>query len=236
MNHCNRTRYLIVLSLAAASVSPAVAQERWRDLVVTAEYRCSVYDRDDYRYPPTVEQNIVTAMGGRIYSPYTATHFASTHDTDIEHIVALSEAHDSGACAWDGIRRRAFARDLDNLTLASPAVNRNIKRAKDAAEWLPANNRCWYANRVAEVKHKYALTVDPAEAAALKTVLSACPDVAMVVTDTPARVATPTRAGACGPFKNCTALRHTHPNGVPRGHCAYRASMDRDRDGWACER
>ena len=41
---------------------------------------------------------------------------------------------------------------------------------------------------------------------------------------------------ACGPYRNCTALRRDHPNGVRRGHCAYQRRMDRDNDGWACER
>ena len=39
----------------------------------------------------------------------------------------------------------------------------------------------------------------------------------------------------CGPYKNCTELRKDHPEGVPKDHCAYKASMDRDKDGWACE-
>ena len=40
----------------------------------------------------------------------------------------------------------------------------------------------------------------------------------------------------CGPYKNCTELRKDHPEGVPKGHCAYKASLDRDKDDWACER
>ena len=40
----------------------------------------------------------------------------------------------------------------------------------------------------------------------------------------------------CGPYRNCTALRRDHPNGVSRGHCAYQRRMDRDNDGRACER
>ena len=66
-------------------------------------------------------------------------------ETDIEHIVATSEAHDSGLCARDRPTRTRFAQDLRNLTLASPRVNRREKRAKDAAEWLPVRNRCWFA-------------------------------------------------------------------------------------------
>ena len=39
----------------------------------------------------------------------------------------------------------------------------------------------------------------------------------------------------CGPYKNCTGLRKDHPNGVPKGHCAYQPKFDRDKDNWACE-
>ena len=38
-------------------------------------------------------------MGGRVYSPYTGTTFSSTKETDIEHIVAKSEAHEAGFAA-----------------------------------------------------------------------------------------------------------------------------------------
>ena len=44
--------------------------------------------------------------------------------------------------------RRRFATDLLNLTLAGPRVNRYEKVDDDAAEWLPAQNGCWFAARV----------------------------------------------------------------------------------------
>ncbi|MCG3087459.1 MBL fold metallo-hydrolase [Sporosarcina cyprini] len=37
-------------------------------------------------------------------------------------------------------------------------------------------------------------------------------------------------------FKNCTELRKVYPKGVGKSHPAYQAKMDRDKDGWACER
>jgi DNA segregation ATPase FtsK/SpoIIIE-like protein len=37
-------------------------------------------------------------------------------------------------------------------------------------------------------------------------------------------------------FANCTELRTVHPNGVPSSHPAYTSKMDRDNDGYACER
>ena len=82
--------------------------------------RCSPYDADDYRYPQSVEDRVIAELGG-VYGPYTGRWFASKRETDIEHIVARSEAHDSGLCVADEATRRRFATDLLNLTLASPA-------------------------------------------------------------------------------------------------------------------
>ena len=144
-----------------------------RGLVVAPENRCSPYDRDDYSYSQSVEEQIVASMGKIIYGPYTGSRFDSTSDTDIEHIVALSEAHDSGLCEAGAETMRRFASDIVNLTLASPAVNRR-KGGKDAAEWLPDLNRCWFASRVVEVRQKYGLTIDQREHNVLESILSGC--------------------------------------------------------------
>ena len=87
-------------------------------------------------------------MSGIVYGSYTGRTFADRGETDIEHIVARSEAHDSGLCAADSATRKRFASDPLNLTLAAPNVNRHRKVAKDAAEWLTDLNRCWFAGRV----------------------------------------------------------------------------------------
>ena len=84
------------------SSSARAQQQRslWRGLVVAPEQRCSAYNADDYRYPQSVEDQIVTELGG-VYGPYTGRWFASQFETDIEHMVARSEAHDSGLCTAD---------------------------------------------------------------------------------------------------------------------------------------
>ena len=147
--------------------------ETWRGLIVAPEYRCSEYDPSDYRYPQSVEQEIAERQGGW-FSPYTGKTFETPKDSDIEHIVARSEAHDSGLCAADSETRLAFSRDLDNLALAGPRLNRYAKSDRDAADWLPDQNRCWFARTVIHVKRKYELTVDPRERDALQRVLSEC--------------------------------------------------------------
>ena len=155
-----------VCVLAAAGAS--VAGETWRGLVVAPEEWCAPYDRKrDYSYSQTVERRIVERMG-MIYGPYTGTCFDSMRQTDIEHLVATSEAHDSGLCGRDLATKRRFASDLRNLTLAAPAVNRHEKGGKDAAEWMPEKNKCWFAATVVRVKQAWGLTVDRKEKAALE--------------------------------------------------------------------
>ena len=92
---------------------------------------------DDYPHPQSVEARIVAEMGAIIYGPYTGRWFSSTRETDIEHTVARSEAHDSGLCAADSGTRRRFASDLLNLTLASPGVNRHRRATRTRPSGSP---------------------------------------------------------------------------------------------------
>ncbi len=57
---------------------------------------------------------------GGVYGPYTGRWFASKSEPDIEHMVARSEAHDSGLCAADAGTRRKLATGPLNLTLVGP--------------------------------------------------------------------------------------------------------------------
>ena len=155
-------------------LSVPVRAEVWRSLEVEPENRCSPYDRSDYRYSPDLEPSILEQMGGPpIRCSYTGQTYDSFRETDIEHVVATSEAHDSGLCAASDEVRRQFAGDLLNLTLSEPAVNRYEKRAKDAGEWMPRINRVWFAETVVAVKLKYGLTIDPVERDSLAFVLGA---------------------------------------------------------------
>ena len=162
----------VTVALATA-LTPEPTAEWWRGLTVAAEHRCSPYRSDEYAYPQAVEDDIIRRLGG-LFSPYTGEEFDSKGDTDIEHVVARSEAHDSGLCRADAATKRTFSRDLLNLTLASPRVNRNQKGAKDAAEWQPDANQCWFAQTVVAVRRAYRLTIDRREADALDGILAGC--------------------------------------------------------------
>ena len=154
--------------------------ETWRGLQVCEEQPRDGYDRDAFGSGySSLEDDIIAALpatmkaGGQVYTPYSCLAFGITADgtaaTDIEHIVALAEAHDS-RIADD--RRRDIASDLDNLTIADPTVNRSQKSDRDAADWMPARHGRWFAERVIAVKLEYGLSVDSAERAALEALLS----------------------------------------------------------------
>ena len=202
LSRADMRRLVGIYFSAAPTQPPAQPSNLWRGITIAPENRCSPYDSDEYRYSPSVEPRIVAAQGG-IYGPYTGTWFESIKETDIEHIVARSEAHDSGLCAAGPATWSEFASDLLNLTLASPSVNRHQKSDNDAAEWLPELNQCWYVHRTVQVRREYGLTIDRAEAQAIDRVLAGCQSTDMVVlapgasatataTPTPTAAATPT--------------------------------------------
>ena len=178
---------LIALCLTIlAQPHSTAASDTWNGLVIAPENRCSPYDRKHYPYPQSVELDIIASMQGRIYGPYTGRYFSNRRQTDIEHIVAVSEAHDSGLCSASSSLRRQFAADLLNLTLAAPRINRCNKGGKcafDASQWQPPMNRCWYAARIVAVKRKYQLTVDLDEARALHNILTPCTSTDMQFTN-----------------------------------------------------
>jgi hypothetical protein len=77
--------------------------------------------------------------GGSWLSAYDGLGFSDAIDMDIDHVVALGEAWDSGAYAWSPERRERFANDLDvswELIEVSAAPNRS-KSDKDPADWVP---------------------------------------------------------------------------------------------------
>ena len=92
-----------LLTLTIGLIAPLLAADAqtatWRGLTVASEVRCAPYDSAAYGYSQALERLAISAMGGRIYGPYSGRTFAHRTDTDIEYIVARSEAHDSGLCA-----------------------------------------------------------------------------------------------------------------------------------------
>jgi len=187
---------------------------------------------------------------------------ASSSAVQVDHVVALGDSWQTGAQQLDAPARLAFANDPLNLLAVSGVLNQQ-KSDSDAASWLPPNKafRCGYVTRQIEVKVKYALWVTAAEKAAMTTVLGACPVGALgntrvassvqptppptsnaTTAQTPAPAAVPAplapvpAPGRDGYYPNCTAAKQAGAAPLRRGEPGYRAGLDRDNDGIACEK
>jgi hypothetical protein len=119
---------------------------------------------------------------GKLLDPYTGKLLAfkygvgTSSKVQIDHVVALSDAWQKGAQLLSAKQRKSFYNDPLNLLAVDGPTNAS-KGDADAATWLPPNKayRCAYVARQIAVKGKYKLWVVPAEKAAMKRILAACP-------------------------------------------------------------
>ena len=115
-------------------------------------------------------------IGGRWVSAYDGVQTTSPSALDIDHVVPLAEAWDSGASSWTPQQRMQFANDLGDprSLLAVTASSNRQKSDQDPAEWLPARGRCSYLVNWIAVKVRWSLAVDPAEKRALLDLINEC--------------------------------------------------------------
>ncbi len=122
--------------------------------------------------------------GGRWFSYYDRVSWTNPSDVDIDHMVPLAEAWDSGARSWSTATRQAFANDLgDSRSLVG--VTDNVNQAKgdqDPAEWLPTYDKCRYLREWVAVKHRWRLSVNSAEKSKLTSLASGCTNSTITVT------------------------------------------------------
>jgi hypothetical protein len=119
---------------------------------------------------------------GVLHDPYTGKtiHFVrgvkTSSAVQIDHVVALDNAWQSGASAWDAAKRYRFGNDMLNLLAVDGSANQE-KGSASAAYWLPTNSayRCQYVARQIGVKTKYGLTITTQEKRSMQSVLHACP-------------------------------------------------------------
>lgn len=131
-------------------------------------------------------------LSGNLHDPYTGRIIAfhrgvgSSSAVQIDHLVALSDAWQTGAQQLPADRRQDFANDPLNLEAVDGPTN-EAKGDGDAATWLPPNKayRCTYVSRQVAVKAKYDLWVTPAEHDAIVRVLDHCPAPAASRTTSP---------------------------------------------------
>ncbi|WP_033037423.1 HNH endonuclease family protein [Streptomyces monomycini] len=127
--------------------------------------------------------------GGQWTSYYDGKTVNDPSKLDIDHVVPLAEAWDSGASKWSAKRREAYANDLTaerGLVAVSSGPNR-AKGDKDPAEWLPPAKAayCTYAADWTSTKLRWHLTVDTAERDALHKLAAGCPKTTVAFTPAP---------------------------------------------------
>ncbi|MEU0764980.1 HNH endonuclease family protein [Streptomyces microflavus] len=110
--------------------------------------------------------------GGAWTSYYDGQEVSSAGSLDIDHMVPLAEAWDSGASAWSASRREAYANDQGaavSLVAVTARTNRS-KSDQDPADWMPPSSKaqCRYVGEWVSTKLRWGLTADDRELEALK--------------------------------------------------------------------
>jgi len=208
--------------------------------------------------PAQVDPFGCRVVAGDWVSPYDGPTWDNPADVDIDHVVALKEAWDSGAWSWSAAQRRAFANDVtDRRTLraVTDEVNQS-KGDKDPSNWMPplVSARCPYLADWVAIKARWQLSMDESESGRIRNLLTRdCPGLRIepwspasiaparavptpTIAAAPAAPALPSPApGADVYFANCSAARAAGAAPLLRGTPGYREAMDRDKDGIACE-
>ncbi|MEU9998088.1 HNH endonuclease family protein [Streptomyces sp. NPDC050848] len=132
---------------------------------------------DEAAEAPTVAAGCKLS-GGKWASYYDGQEVNDPAKLDIDHMVPLAEAWDSGASAWDATRREAYANDQDAATslVAVTARSNRAKADRDPAEWMPPlpDAHCRYVGEWTATKLRWGLSADQAEADALKVYAETC--------------------------------------------------------------
>ncbi|KAL4939812.1 hypothetical protein BDV06DRAFT_29760 [Aspergillus oleicola] len=186
----------LVVATPPGIPSTSTAESQLAALTVAAAGASADYDRD--LFPHWISQGnscntrdrvlirdgdgVTTGSGcsidsGSWYSEYDGETWTATSDVDIDHVVPLSNAWNSGASEWTTDEREAFANDLTIPQLIAVTDNVNQQKSDSGPEeWLPplTSYHCTYGKMWTTVKYTYGLTVTSAERSALEDLLATC--------------------------------------------------------------
>jgi hypothetical protein len=211
--------------------------------------RSEVLQRDSIT-PAQVDPYGCTVVAGDWVSTYDGVAFTSPGDLEIDHVVALKEAWDSGAWTWTAQTRIAYANDLsDTRTLRAVSVSTNrAKGDRDPSNWLPPdpNDVCPFIADWVSIKARWNLSMDSSEAGRIKNLLedqclgtviapASSVNVAIIPISPPPAVVPVAQPTAGVYYANCTAARAAGAAPLHVGEPGYRSALDRDKDGIACE-
>jgi hypothetical protein len=139
-------------------------------------------------------------------SPYDNVKYTNPSELEIDHMIPLKEAWDSGAWNWTAAQRQTFANDLSDprALIAVTAAQNGSKSANDPTNWIPPQKSyiCTYLSEWVAIKAHWNLSMDQSEFGRIKNLLTAS-----CATSTIA----PWGAAAVPPSKSATSTATTIP-------------------------
>ena len=193
---------------------------------------------------------------GRWYGAFTGAYFEDPGDVDVDHMVPLKNAHNSGGWDWSPAMKEEYANNLgddDHLIAVQDNANQS-KGARGPDEWMPPDETYWcqYAQDWAEIKARWKLTMTDPEAEAVVEMLDTCdapPEVVMegwealgtrVGEHKPEPTEEPEGSvyGSCEEAESAGESRFQGSQGGGRGYpkAMVPSARDGDGDGIVCER
>jgi hypothetical protein len=116
--------------------------------------------------------------GGKWRSPYDGVTTLDPSTFDIDHVVPLNEAWQSGAWNWSSATRTAYANDLSYRAdlIAVTAHENRSKGDREPQDWMPDRTAyaCSYLKHWVAVKWRWHLTVNATERSFLTSQLATC--------------------------------------------------------------
>ena len=219
-----------------------------RNEVLIAESRTAVAYRTDRK---------CRVAAGEWLAPYTNTIVTDPGRLDVDHMVPLGNAHDSGAWQWSANQREQHANYLEHpqhLIAVTASANRS-KGARGPDEWKPEDRSYWcqYAVDCITIKSTWELTVTQQEHTSLVQMLNTCakrPELMVSsqsqVKPTPGPTSNPVkqmstpemRYNSCDAAQAAGETRVQGSKGNGRGFPKWMvpSAGDGDGDGVVCER
>jgi len=183
------TAVSVVEKLAVKGRAPKTGYARdqfgtaWKDVDRNGcDTRNDILNRDLTAKTFKVDSQECVLLTGVLLDPYSGETInflrgsATSSEVQIDHVVALSNAWQTGAFKLTIEKRTALANDPLNLLAVKGRLN-SQKGDGDAATWLPPKKsyRCSYVARQVAVKYKYGLWLTAPEKAAILKLLQPCP-------------------------------------------------------------
>lgn len=195
----------LLMTLAVRSEEEGGSERSEESAVQSEESTGASYSRDAFRYQQIdadgngcmirddilardlthiqfSKQKRCQVESGNLEDPYTGKTIAfqrgqaTSSLVQIDHVVALHDAWNSGAKNWSVSKRTRFGNDPFNLLAVEGKANQN-KSDKHAGKWLPSNKayQCGYVARQIAIKAKYGLSVTAQEKQGMLRALHYCP-------------------------------------------------------------